>query len=86
LIHSETPRYHHWFGLVHQKVDALPKKYDHVRHYGGVQEVADHPSKFIRELSHGVSFLEETIIDAFSEWVQKRAAIKELVRVLKTKL
>lgn len=85
LIESETSRYHHWFGLVHQEIDQLPKTYDEVRFYAGMQEVADHPSKFIREISHDLAFLEDTIIEAFVDWVKKREAIKDFIRVLKNK-
>lgn len=83
LIEAETSRYHHWFGNMHWKVDQLPKTYDYVDHYSGMHEVADHPSKFIRNLSYGINFHEETIIEAFSEWVQKRDAVKTLTSILK---
>ena len=86
LIESETSRYHHWFGLVHRKIDILPKTYDHVKHYSGMHEVANHPSKFIRQLSYSINFSEETIITEFSEWVQKRKAVTDLIQILKTKL
>lgn len=82
LIQLETARYHHWFVQVLQKVDALPKTYGKVRSYVGLQEVADHPSKFIREISYGPSFYEEECINAFVEWVKKQEEIKKLVNLL----
>jgi len=82
LIHSETTKYHHWFSQVLQKINDLPKTYDDVRFYSGLQEVADHPSKFIREISYGLSFYEEECINAFVEWVKKREEIKKLIRLL----
>jgi len=85
LINSETSRYHFWFGQMHHKIDQLPKTYDDIEHYSGMQEVADHPSKFIREISFDLHFLEESIIESFSEWVQKREAVKELIKILKSK-
>ncbi|MFA6520434.1 MAG: hypothetical protein WCT44_02380 [Candidatus Paceibacterota bacterium] len=82
LIQTETNRYHHWFGQMHQKIDNLPKTYDHVRFYGGLQEVADHPSKFIRELSHDIGFHQDKIIETFAEWVEKREIMKKLISAL----
>lgn len=85
LIQAETPRYHSWFGMMHWKIDKLPKTYDDIPHYSGLQEVADHPSRFIRIISYNLSFLEDTIIDAFSEWVQKREEIRKLIGILKNR-
>ncbi len=83
LIQAETTRYHSWFGMMHWKIDQLPKTYGEVPHYSGLQEVADHPSEFIRKISSDLAFLEDTIIDEFSEWVQKREEIRKLIEVLK---
>ncbi len=85
LIQAETTRYHSWFGMMHWKIDKLPKTYDDIPHYSGLQEVADHPSRFIRVISSGLGFLEDTIIDAFSEWVQKREEVRKLVGILKNR-
>ncbi|HQU08155.1 MAG: hypothetical protein B7X04_04000 [Parcubacteria group bacterium 21-54-25] len=82
LINWELTRYHHWFGEIMGKVFDLPKTYDHVRFYSGLQEVADHPSKFIRELSYHLSQPEEESAEAFVEWVKKREAMRQLVEVL----
>ncbi len=82
LINWELTRYHHWFGEIMGKVFDLPKTYDNVRFYSGLQEVADHPSKFIRELSYHLSQPEEESAEAFVEWVKKREAIRQLVEVL----
>ncbi len=83
LINWETTRYHHWFGEIIGQIWELPKTYDNVRFYSGMQEVADHPSKFIRELSYRPYQPEEECSEAFIEWVKKREVIKELVDVLK---
>jgi len=83
LINWETTRYHHWFGDIIGQIWELPKTYDHVRHYSGMQEVADHPSKFIRELSYRPYQPEEECAEAFVEWAKKREAVKELIDVLK---
>lgn len=83
LIQAETTRYHSWFGRMNWKIDQLPKTYDDIEHYSGLQEVADHPSRFIREISSDLAFLEDTIIDAFSEWVQKREELRKLIEILK---
>lgn len=83
LINWELTRYHHWFDEIMGKVFYLPKTYDNVRFYSGLQEVADHPSKFIRELSCHLSQPEEESAEAFVEWVKKREAIRQLVEVLK---
>jgi len=85
LIQAETTRYHSWFSMVHWKIDKLPKTYDDIPHYSGLQKVADHPSRFIRVISSDLGFLEDTIIDAFSEWVQKREEIRKLVKILKNR-
>lgn len=83
LINWETTRYHHWFGEILGQVHQLPKTYDNVRFYSGMQEVADHPSKFIRELSYRMFNPEEECAEAFVEWVKKREAIRQLVDVFK---
>lgn len=83
LINWELTRYHHWFGEIMGKVFDLPKTYDHVRFYSGLQEVADHPSKFIRELSYHLSQPEEESAEAFVEWVKKRDAMRKLVEIIK---
>jgi hypothetical protein len=83
LINWETTRYHHWFGEIIGKIWELPKTYDHVRFYSGMQEVADHPSKFIRELSYRPYQPEEECAEAFVKWVKKREAVRQLVEVLK---
>jgi hypothetical protein len=57
--------------------------YDNVRFYSGMQEVADHPSKFIRELSYRMFNPEEECAEAFVEWVKKREAVRQLVDVFK---
>jgi len=86
LINWETTRYHHWFGQILWKIDQLPKTYDDVRFYSGLQEVADHPSKFIRELSYGPVNSEEECTEAFVEWVKKRESVRQLVEVLNKKI
>lgn len=83
LINWELTRYHHWFGEIMGKIWELPKTYDNVRFYSGLQEVADHPSKFIRELSYHLSQPEEETAEAFVEWVQKREAMRQLVELFK---
>lgn len=83
LINWELTRYHHWFGEILGQISELPKTYDHVRVYSGMQEVADHPSKFIRELSYQPYQPEEECAEAFVEWAKKREAIRQLVEVLK---
>jgi hypothetical protein len=83
LINWETTRYHHWFGEIIGQIWELPKTYDNVRFYSGMQEVADHPSKFIRELSYRPYQPEEECAEAFVEWTKKREAVKELIDVLK---
>ncbi|MEJ0053284.1 MAG: DUF2254 family protein [bacterium] len=83
LINWELTRYHHWFGEILGQISELPKTYDNVRVYSGLQEVADHPSKFIRELSYRPYQPEEECAEAFVEWAKKRDAIRQLVEVLK---
>lgn len=83
LINWESTRYHHWFGEILRQIDALPKTYDNVRVYSGLQKVADHPSKFIRELSHQPFQPEEECAEAFVEWAKKREAVKEMIAALK---
>jgi hypothetical protein len=83
LISWETTRYHHWFGEILGQIDELPKTYNDVEFYSGMQEVADHPSKFIRNLSYRMFNPEEECTEAFVEWAKKREAIKNLVGVLK---
>lgn len=83
LINWESTRYHHWFVDILRQMDKLPKIYDNVRFYSGRQEVADHPSKFIRELSYRSFNTEEECTEAFIEWAKKREVIKELVIILK---
>ena len=85
LINWETTRYHHWFVELLRQIDQLPKTYDNVRFYGGLQEVADHPSKFIRELSYRAFNPEEECMDEFVDWIKKREIIKELILILKKK-
>ena len=76
LIDREISRYHHWFGRVAQKIGALPKTYGEVLFYSGLQEVADHPSKFIREISHGFFPYEEKCIKKFIEYMIGRLKTK----------
>lgn len=83
LINWETTRYHHWFGEILRQIYELPKTYDNVRFYSGMQEVADHPSKFIRELSYRPYQPEEECVEEFVEWAKKREAIKDFIAVLK---
>lgn len=83
LINWETTRYHHWFGEILGRIDELPKTYDNVRFYSGLQEVANHPSKFIRELSYRPYQPEEECSEAFIGWIKKREAVKKLIVVLK---
>lgn len=83
LINWELTRYHHWFGEIIGKIWELPKTHDNVRFYSGLQEVADHPSKFIRELSYRPYQPEEECAEAFVEWVKRREAMREMVEVLK---
>ena len=83
LISWESTRYHHWFVDILREIDELPKTYDDVRFYSGMQEVADHPSKFIRELSYRAFNPEEECTEAFVEWAKKREAVRELIVMLK---
>lgn len=83
LINWESTRYHHWFGNILWEIDQLPKTYDHIRFYSGMQEVANHPSQFIRRLSYRAFNPEEESVEAFVEWAKKRESIKELTAVLK---
>lgn len=83
LINWETTRYHHWFGQILWKIDQLPKTYDDVRFYSGLQEVANHPSKFIRKLSYRAYQPEEECAEAFVEWAKKREAVRQFVETLK---
>jgi len=82
LINWESTRYHHWFGNILWEIDQLPKTYDNVRFYSGMQKVADHSSKFIRELSYRAFNPEEESAEAFVEWAKKREIVKELITVL----
>ncbi|MDR3642485.1 MAG: DUF2254 family protein [Candidatus Doudnabacteria bacterium] len=83
LISREVSRYNHWFGQIMYKISLLPKTYDNVRFYSGLQEVAAHPSKLIRELSYGVSNYEEDSIEAFVEYVKERQdLLNKMVNIL----
>lgn len=82
LINWESTRYDHWFMQIVQKIRDLPKIYDNVRSYSGLQEVADHPSSFIREMSQDMVRHEKECINAFVEWVKYREEIKKLITVI----
>ncbi|MDD5068952.1 MAG: hypothetical protein PHN89_05165, partial [Candidatus Pacebacteria bacterium] len=83
LINWELTRYHHWFGEILGQISELPKTYDDVRFYSGMQEVADHSSRFIRELSYRAYNPEEECAEAFVEWAKKREVVRQLVEVFK---
>jgi hypothetical protein len=82
LINWETTRYHHWFGEIIGRVEELPKTYDNVRFYSGSQLVADHTSKFIREMSYQWFTPEEKCAEAFIEWAKKRDSIRQFIEAL----
>lgn len=82
LIHWETTKYHHWYTQIHHKILRMPKTYDHVRFYSGMQEVANHSSKFIREISYGLANIEDESVEKFVEFVKKREEILKLVNIL----
>ncbi|MBO1223488.1 MAG: hypothetical protein JYX80_03585 [Candidatus Scalindua sediminis] len=82
LINWEMTKYDHWFMQILQKIHNLPKTYDNVRFYSGLQEVANHPSSFIREMSRDTASHEEECINAFVEWVKYREEIKKLITVI----
>lgn len=83
IIERETSRYHHWYGNIRHKIFSLPKKYGEVSHYSGLQELADHPSKFISQISHYHVDVEDESIDKFVEWMQKRKAVEDLILTLR---
>jgi hypothetical protein len=82
LISWEITRYHHWFRDILRQIHELPKTYDRVRFYYGMQEVADHSSQFIREMSYRTFNPEEESTEAFVEWAKKREMIKKLLTIL----
>ena len=82
LINWESTRYHHWFGNILEEISLLPKTYGNIRHYYGMQEIADHPSYLVRELSYRAFNPEEKSSQAFVEWAKRRELIKKLVKVL----
>jgi hypothetical protein len=82
LIHWETTKYHHWYTRIHHKILRIPKTYDHVRFYSGMQEVANHPSKFIREISYGLANIEDESVEEFVEFIKRREEILNLVTIL----
>ncbi|MGK2848704.1 MAG: hypothetical protein ACSLEX_01400 [Minisyncoccota bacterium] len=83
IIERETSRYHHWYGNIHHQIFNLPKKYGNVPHYSGLQEIADHPSEFISQISHYHVDAEDESIEKFVEWMQKRKAVENLILTLR---
>ena len=82
LIQWETTKYHNWYMRIHHKILEMPKTYDHVRFYSGMQEVASHPSKFIREVSYGLGNIEDDSVEKFVEFIKRREEILNLVTIL----
>lgn len=82
LMFTETTKYHLWFVDICQQIDALPKMSERKPGMFVCDEVARHPSQFIRELSvHGL-YEEESCIEGFIEWLKKREQIKEIITIL----
>ncbi|HOX10597.1 MAG TPA: DUF2254 family protein [Candidatus Moranbacteria bacterium] len=82
LIQWETTKYHNWYTQIHHKILEMPKTYDHVRFYSGMQEVANHPSKFIREVSYGLGNIEDDSVEKFVEFIKRREEVLSFVTVL----
>ena len=72
IINREATRYHHWFGVMHGKIDSLPKVLYQTKIYAGMSEAANHPSNFIKEMSVGSLFDEDECIEKFIEWLEKK--------------
>lgn len=82
LINWETTRYHHRFADVCSEIDDLPRVYSAVEFYSGMQEVADHPSEFIRTISYRCYNPEEKSVEAFVEWMKRRELVRQLLVTL----
>jgi len=72
IISREVTRYHHWFSVMHGRINALPKTWHQTRIYAGMSEAADHPSNFIKEMSVGLLFDEDECIKRFIEWLKNK--------------
>lgn len=82
IIFRESSRYHNWYMSIYHKILSLPKKYGPVRHYSGLQPLADHPSDFVSRISHYITNVEEESEEEFVEWIKRRKKVENLLNLL----